>query len=93
MDDFEDFEGDGLDGDPFGDDCDMDGEFDGLDESGDGPEGEFFVEPDVVDDPDEAGKDGFTAKDVFFVGSIAGQVYEEGLGERRRKQLQRKTKE
>jgi len=95
MDDFEDFEGDGLDGDPFGNDCDMDGEFDGPDELGDGPEGEFFVEPDFVDDPAEAGpdRDGFTAKDAFFIGSIAGQAYEEGQDERRRKRLSRKDKD
>jgi hypothetical protein len=95
MDDFDDVEGDGLDGDPFGDDCDMDGEFDGPDEVGDDPESDFFVEPDFVDDQAEEGPDGdgFTAKDGFFIGSIAGQFYEESQDERRRRLINKKDKD
>ncbi|MBC8391554.1 MAG: hypothetical protein H8E17_03175 [Deltaproteobacteria bacterium] len=43
-------------------------------------------EPDETDSHD----DGFTAKDAFFVGSIVGNAYEEGLDERRRRELLRK---
>jgi len=58
-----------------------------------GPEGEFFVEPDFVDDLPEAGGEGFTAKDAFFIGSIAGQAYEESQDERRRRLINKKDKD
>jgi len=50
----------------------------------DGPDDGFSVDNPESDDPDT---DEFTARDAFFVGSIVGNAYEEGLKERRRKDL------
>jgi hypothetical protein len=39
---------------------------------------------------DQTDLDDFTAKDAFFVGSTVGNAYEEGLDERRRRELLKK---
>lgn len=55
-------------------------------------EDSFDEDPEMDNEPDETDShdDGFTAKDAFFVGSIVGNAYEEGLDERRRRELLRK---
>lgn len=77
--------------------CDFEDDFD----SGDFMNEDSFedsFEDEIMDDLDddlESGDpdaDEFTGKDAFFVGSIVGSAYEEGLEERRRRRLLRKRK-
>lgn len=81
--DFEDF------GDDFEDDGDYMGEDQFGDEFTDNMESDPFEEPDT-NGPGEDDPDDFTARDAFFVGSIFGNAYEEGLDQRKRRQLLRK---
>ena len=49
---------------------------------------------DIEDEADqtESQEDEFTAKDVFFIGGAMGWAYEEGLEERRRRELLKNRK-
>jgi len=58
---------------------------------------------DQMDDPDDGSsmddsefsdldEDEFTAKDAFYIGSIVGNIHEEGMDERKRRELLRKKR-
>ena len=82
FDEFEDFEDDGfMDDDQFEDEL----ADEAIDELADGS--------DLDAEPEEPGDDAFTVRDAFFIGSIAGNAYEEGVEERKiRRMLQKKPK-
>jgi hypothetical protein len=50
------------------------------------------ADSDFGGEQDQTDADEFTAKDAFFIGSIVGNAYEEGLDERKRRELLRKRK-
>ncbi len=52
------------------------------------------LDNDFTDDPrtEDADLDEFTARDAFFIGSIVGNAYEEGLDEQKRRRLLKKKR-
>ena len=48
------------------------------------------LDNEITNGPGEDDPDDFTARDAFFVGSIFGNAYEEGLDERKRRESLRK---
>jgi hypothetical protein len=79
-DDFGDFGGDYMDEDSFEDSFEENPETDDM----------CGADSDLDGEQDQADSDEFTARDTFFIGSIVGNAYEEGLDERRRRELLRK---
>ena len=85
--------------------CDFEDDFDGEEYMEDSFEDHFNDE--IMDDPggpddgpqagdsesDGPDADEFTERDAFFVGSIVGNAYEEGLDKRKRRELLKRKKD
>jgi hypothetical protein len=77
--------------DDFGDDgfMDDDSSEDSFEEN---CEAEDSFEEDPEMDDADSHEDDFNAKDAFYIGSIVGGAYEEGLDERKRRELLKEKK-